>query len=349
MIAHRRSRTSTVARFPVLGLAAALVLAACGGGEESAPGGASGDGDGQVEQATLRLITAWPETDKYQTVGLSILKEEVDELSGGQMQIEVIGGPEAIAPFDQAAAVRDGAVDMAWNATSYYVPEFPEGAILAYSTLTAAEERESGARDYLNDLHQERMGSLILGRGGVGSEPTLYTQDPVTKVGDFAGRRLRVAPVYVPFVEALGAEPVTMPAGELYTALERGVIDGFAWPSVGISALQLHEITGYQILPKFWRADMVSIINQDAWESLSEEQQNVLVEAAKAVEEGTPAEYERLRAEELPVLEANGVEQAELSPAEAEKFLDLAESSSKDWIREYVDGDAEKLIEQFSK
>lgn len=282
-------------------------------------------------------------------MGLQILQEEVSDLSNGQMSIEVVSGPEGVAAFDQAAAVRNGAVDMAWNATSYYVPEFPEGAILAYSGLSAAEEWESGARDYLNELHESRMGSRILGRGGVGSEPTLYTQKPVEKLEDFSGRRIRVAPVYVPFVEALGAQPVTMPAGELYTSLERGVIDGYAWPSVGTSALQLHEITGYQILPKFWRADMVSIINLDVWQKLSEAQQQVLTQAAKGVEERTPDKYESRRQEELSLLEAAGVKQVELPQPAASEYLALAESSSRDWIRANVKQNVDELIAAFSK
>lgn len=327
-------------------LAVAVVLTACGDGATDE--GAAGT-DGSVESAILRLVAAWPENDQYQNVGLRMLQEEVEELSDGKLTIELAGGPESIAPFDLADAVRSGAIDMAWISAAYYIPELPEAAALDYSELTVEEERESGAWEYLTDIHHERMNAHLLGRGSVGSPYSMYTTEPVASVEDLAGLRLRVSPVYVPFVEALGGEAVTLPPGEIFTALERGVINGFTWPFVGVSALQLHEVVRYQVMPPYWKTDIVTLVNLEAWEGLSEAQQEVLTQAAINVEGKTAQAYEQLRAEELKTLEAAGVKQVEFEGAEAERYLELARTSGKSWLEKNVRNDADALIDKFFK
>lgn len=327
-------------------LAAAVVLTACGG--EGADEGTAGTG-GSLESASLRVVAAWPENDQYQNVGLRMLQEEAEELSDGKLTIEFAGGPESIAPFDLADAVRSGAVDMAWVSAAYYIPELPEAAALDYSELTVEEERESGALEYLTDIHHERMNAHLLGRGSVGSPYSMYTTEPVKSVDDLAGLRLRVSPVYVPFVEALGADAVTLPPGEIFTALERGVINGFTWPFVGVSALQLHEVARYQVMPPYWKTDIVTLVNLDVWEKLSEAQQEVLTQAAINVEGKTAKAYEQLRAEELKTLEAAGVKQVEFEGAEAERYLELARTSGKSWLEKNVRDDADALIDKFFK
>jgi TRAP-type transport system periplasmic protein len=264
------------------------------------------------------------------------------------MAIEMVGGPETMDPFNLADAVRSGGIEMAWISSAYYMPELPEAAVFDYSELTAEEERESGALEYVDEIHRDRMNVHVLGRGSWGAVYSTYTNEAIESVDDFQGLRLRVSPVYVPFVEALGAEPVTMPGGEIYTALERGVIDGFTWPDAGITALQLHEIVDYQVLPTFWSVDIISMINLDRWNQLSEAQQAVLTEAAIAVEEQTPEAYEQLREDEASELDEAGVERIELEDDEAERYLELAQQSAWDWVRENVQQDPEELIDRFS-
>ncbi|MEX2288975.1 MAG: TRAP transporter substrate-binding protein DctP [Mycobacteriales bacterium] len=345
MIRSGSPHTRKIFRRLGLVLAGAVALAACGGG--AADTDTSSGGDGSVGSATLRLVAAWPENDPYQNVGLGMLQEEVDKLSDGKMSIEVVGGPESIAPFDLADAVRSGAIDMAWLSAAYYLPALPEASVLDYSQLTAEEERESGAFEYLSDIHHERMNAHLLGRGSVGSTYSMYTTKPVAAVADLAGMRLRVSPVYVPFVEALGAEAVTLPPGEIFTSLERGVINGFTWPFVGISAIQLHEVARYQVLPTYWQTDIVELVNLDIWEGLSEAQQEVLTQAAINVEGRTGEAYEQLRAEELKTLEAAGVKQVEFEGGEAEKYLELSRDSAKSWVQKNVRTDADTLIDKF--
>ena len=324
-----------------------LLLAACGGGStDGGEGDAGAEGDA-VEPVTLKLITAFSQTDKYQNVGLPMLQEQVEELCEGSVTIDVAGGPESIAPFDVADAVRSRAIDMGLLSGSYYLPQLPEAAVLDYSQKSIEEERASGAWEYLSDIHHEKMDVHLLGRGAIGSSYSVYTKEPVDSVDDLEGMRLRSTPVYEPFLEAAGAETVTLPAGETFTAMERGVIDGYAWPFVGISALQLHEVTGYQVTPTFWQTDLVELVNLDVWEGLAESQRECLTEAAIAVEGMTAEPTEKLRAEELEILDEAGVEQIELKGAAAEEYLELARSSAEQWVRENVSDDPDTLIQHF--
>lgn len=339
----QKTRSQTYRRF--LSAAAGVpLLVACGG---SSGGGGEGADGGDVEAVTIGLVAAWGENDKFNNAGLPMLQEQVADLCDGQVAIEVVGGPESISPFDLADAVRSGAADMAWISGAYYIPELPEAAVLGYSQRTVDEERDSGAWEHLNDIHHERMNAHVLGRSSVGSAYSIYVTDPVDSVEDFAGMRIRVAPVYEPFVSALGAEPVTLPGGEIFTALERGAVDGYTWPYVGISALQLHEITNYQVLPTYWQTDIVELVNLDVWEGLAESQRECMTEAAIAVEGMTADAYEELRAEELQTLEDAGVEQIELQGADGDEYLELSRSSAEQWLRDNVSEDPDTLIDYF--
>lgn len=296
-----------------------LLLASCGSEEGSNSGGAD-------ESIVLRGATAWPEND-IQSIGFVLLKEKVEQASEGRIQFEYAGGPEAIPPFELADAVRTGVVDVAVVSTAYYQSQFPAATALGYSELSVEEERQSGALDYMNQLHNEKLNAQLLGRAGGEVGYSLYTKKLVENIEDFEGLRIRVAPIYVPLVQALGAEPITMPGGEIYQALERGVIDGFTWPEFGITALGLHEYTACQTQPSYWKVDTVNIMNLDTWNELSPELQKIVEQAAKEVEaEGAPAKVEEYIAEERQELEEAGVEVCEMADGAA--FLQLANDSA---------------------
>ncbi len=123
---------------------------------------------------------------------------------------------------------------------------------------------------------------------------SLYTKKPITSIDDLKGKRFRTSPVYVPFIKALGAEAVIMPAGEIYTAIERGVIDGVAWPKGGVTDLGLQKQIKYQISPSYWKVDTSMIMNLDRWKQLSKEDQDLINKVAREVEKELPLFIEKI-------------------------------------------------------
>lgn len=316
------------------------LLAACG------QGGSGGGAEG--ESFVLRGATAWPEND-IQSRSFFLLKEKVEEESEGRITIEYAGGPEAIPPFELGEAVRNGVVDIATLSAAYYIPQLPAASALDYSELSPEEERENGALDYMNQLHNETLNAHILSRAGGSVGYSLYTKEPVDSVESFQGLRMRVSPVYVPFIEALGAEPVEMPGGEIYQALERGVIDGFTWPEFGITELGLDEQATCKVEPTYWQIDSVSMMSLDAWNELPEDLQELMVQAAIEVnDELLPEVIEEYIAEEEKTLQEAGVEVCEMP--NAEEFTQIASDAGWEWVAENVPPDqAGQLEELFRK
>jgi len=188
---------------------------------------------GAEKTVTLKAVSAFPQNNKMNDA-FWMLQKKVKEKSKGQLEIAWGGGPEAIPTFQLVEALRNGVVDIAWTAHTFNVAQLAvaEGAKL--SKLTPWKEREKGVYDFYQKVYQSKLNAYFLGRGTPGLTYNLYTTVPVKNIGDFKGMTIRVTPAYKVFVEALGAAPVTTDPGEVFTSLERKMVRGYGWPSLGI-------------------------------------------------------------------------------------------------------------------
>src|SRR5258708_8710611 len=81
----------------------------------------------------------------------------------------------------------------------------------------------------------------------------MYLKKPISSP-DLTGLKIRITPVYRDFFQALGATVVQTAPGEVYTALERGVVDGYGWPITGLFDLGWHQKPKYRVYPGFYPA-----------------------------------------------------------------------------------------------
>ena len=88
--------------------------------------------------------------------------------------------------------------------------------------------------------------------------------------------RLRTTPNYTPLFTALGVSLVTTAPGEVLTALERGVVDGYGWPAIGMFDLGWGAHTKYRVDPGFYNVIVNVVVNQTKWNSLREDQRAFL-------------------------------------------------------------------------
>jgi TRAP-type C4-dicarboxylate transport system substrate-binding protein len=101
---------------------------------------------------------------------------------------------------------------------------------------------------------------------------------------DLTGQKIRITPVYREFFQALNANVITTPPGEVYTALERGVVDGYGWPIGGIFDFNWQEKTKFRIDPGFYDAEVSLIMNLPAWKKLTDTQRTYLQKQLLALE-----------------------------------------------------------------
>jgi len=205
-----------------------------------------------AQEVTLKGITAFAEKT-FNSRAFERFIEKVNADGKGQVQINYIGGPKAMPPFEVGNALRSGVVDIANVTGAFYTNVFVESDAWKLAERPMSELRRNGGFDYMAKLYDEKMNAIFLVRTLVNTPFHLYLTKPITKA-DLTGFKLRITPVYRDFFTALGATVVQTAPGEVYTALERGVVDGYGWPIGGIFDFGWHEKTKYRVDPGFYRA-----------------------------------------------------------------------------------------------
>jgi TRAP-type C4-dicarboxylate transport system substrate-binding protein len=279
----------------------------------------------KAETFTLKAVTAWPKTaSEYKafTTFTDLVEQMVAKKYPGELKIQFIGGPEAVKTPDQVQALQRGMVDMVFTTSAYYLSVLPEVDALKLSDFAPAEERASGAWAYMNDLH-EKIGIYYLARLGLSIKFHLYLKKPI-KSADLKGLNIRVSPMYLQVIKGLGGNPVVIPPTEVYVALERNVVDGYCWPSVGIGDWGWQKQTKYVVDPGFYNVPNPLLVNLKIWNNLPQKLRDLLKEAAIEAEKTVVAAFEDMAKQERPMLIKEGIQVIDLPPAEKEKFLKVA-------------------------
>ena len=292
-------------------------------------------GAAATAQETLTAVHAFPTTLIYTQSFLQFV-EKVNAAGEGVVQIEVRGGPEAIGMMQQADTVRDGVVDMVYTPGSFYGGALPEKDALVASNLTAIEARENGGIALIDEIHQAKMGVKYLGwfDSGVSynlwmkNEPKLDTDGNL----DISGIKLRGNAVYNAFfTEYLGAQVIDLPTTEVYSGLERGVVDATGWTQIGLIDLKWNEFLNYRVEPNFFSTDLGVIVNLDRWNSLSDEAKTILQDVAIEHERASVEALRTKRDEDFAALEAGGMKVVELQGEARANYL--AAAREKTWGR----------------
>ncbi|WP_158599083.1 TRAP transporter substrate-binding protein DctP [Planococcus salinus] len=328
--------------FISLTLVLILVLAACSSEETNSQGEADAS---EEEIYNIKVATALDLTNK-QMAGFPIFKEIIEETSDGRIQIEHVGGPEAIPGFNQGEAVSNGTVDMSWVFSSYYAESVPEALVSNFTELSYEEEIERGSFEYLSELHENAMNVKVLGRGAQGKY-SIFLNDEVNSTEDFAGLKIRGTATYAPLLQGLGADAISMEGGEIYTALERGMIDGFAWANYSVTDLGVQELVNYQVVPDFNTNDLLILMNANTMENLPEDLQELVREAAIQSYYEMAEGVEKVIEEEHASLKETGTEFIELE--DSEKFQTIALEQSWEWLNTRINSDISELEKYFRK
>jgi TRAP-type C4-dicarboxylate transport system substrate-binding protein len=312
-----------------------------------------------LAEDTLTAVHAFPESLIYTKSFLEFV-DKVNVAGEGVVKIEVRGGPEAIGMFQQPDAVRSGVVDMVYTPGSFYAGALPEKDALVTSNLTAVETRANGGLELIDQIHQEKMGVKYLGWFDSGVCYNLWTRNaPELDANgnlDVSGLKLRGNAVYNAFfTEYLGAQVIDLPTTEVYSALERGVVDATGWTQLGLIDLKWNEFLNYRIEPCFFSTDLGTIVNLEKWNSLSEASRTILQDVAIAHEAESAAKLGAVRDEDFAALEAAGMKIVTLEGDAAAAYLAAATQKTWDRMKGLMadspqgDGNYDTLIELFYK
>jgi len=308
----------------------ALVLAATAG----AAGGLA------AQEVALRAVSAFQEGTAFAKPFEEFI-EKVNADGKGLVRITYIGGPKAMPPFEVGNAVKSGVVDLGNTTSAFYTNLMPEAEAMKLATRTIQEQRQNGAWAFLNKLHNEKLNAQYLARTGDGVPFHLYLNKPIDKA-DLKGLTIRVTPIYRAFFTELGANLVQTAPGEVYTALERGVVDGYGWPIQGIFDLGWQEKTKFRVDPGFYQVDVNILANLDRWNKLTDAQRAVLTNAAQWVEQRNARNAE-LNAAEVKRQTGAGIKAIALTGAELAKWNSTAQEAGWAYVKKIAPQHADEL------
>lgn len=306
-------------------------------------------GPALAETIVIKAVTAFPKNHSNNDA-VQFFVDKVNARAGGRLKIEWVGGPEVIQTFDQIHALKAGTIDMLlYYPFGYMKPLMPECWAKGLSKQTAWEERKSGAHALWDEIFAKRVNAKYLGQFHSLIPFTLYTNKRITKIDDLKGMKLRVQPLYIPFLKEVGAAPVTIPPTEIYTSMERGVVDGFMWPREGMASFGLQEVTKFMLDVPLFVVEPATAINLDKWNKLPKDLQALLDEVMQDMEYVGTMRLIMLDQKEAMVKKAAGMETLRLSPEETEKLVKLADDVTWKYLAELTPEYAAKLRQVSSR
>ncbi len=274
-----------------------------------------------AQEITLRAVSAFAENTEYVRKLEGFIKQ-VNAEGKGSLQINFIGGPKAMPPFEVGNAVRTGVVDIGMSTGAFYTTIMPEADALKLTQIPAVELRKNGGYELINRIWNEKANMQYLGRVIDYTPFHLYLTKKIDKP-DLTGLKIRITPVYRDFFQALGATVVQTAPGEVYTALERGVVDGYGWPIQGVFDMKWEEKTKYRVDPGFYNAEVSLVMNLDKWKGLTRAQSNLLTKQAVALE-GQTVTWKKLNEDDTKRQAQAGIQTITFDAATAKQYYDKA-------------------------
>jgi TRAP-type transport system periplasmic protein len=302
---------------------------------------------GFAQEVTLRAVTAFAEKTTYSRPFEKFI-EQVNAEGKGIIQINYIGGPKAMPPFEVGNALKAGVVDIANTTGAFTTNVMPETDAWKLTERPMSELRKNGGYDYMAKLYAEKMNAIFLARLVDNNQFHLYLNKPIS-TPDLTGLKIRITPVYRDFFQALGATVVQTPPGEVYTSLERGVVDGYGWPITGIFDLGWHEKTKYRVDPGFYTVEVSVLVNKTTWDKLSDAQKAVLRKAAERGEAEAAAEFGAENAKDTKRQADAGIQTIKFDGAVAEAYRAKAYQAGWEGVIKQSPEHGPKIKEFFAK
>lgn len=279
--------------------AAALALTACGGSSNSTTSTAASSaaasttaGDAAAAASDPKVTLVYAEVNPLDTIvgqTATHFKEKVEELTGGSVVIDVQASGVLGSENDVLDAILGGStsIDMS-RISAFALTSYGCNKSKLLSIPFTFENRahfwnfanSDLAPEFLNEPQELGLPVRGIFYGEEGFRH-FFTVNPVSGIEDFKGLKLRVSndPVMNGMVEGLGANPTVVSFGELYSALQTGVVDGAEQPIANYKSNAFPEVANNLILDGHTLGAIQAVITDNAWGKLTENQQAAIMEA----------------------------------------------------------------------
>lgn len=263
----------------------------------------------------------------------------VAERSDNRLQIEIFpGGMLGFSSFTHHRVVGDGLLEMGTTMSAAMV-DAPEWETLSHALLfTSREQAETAWKTALPDLEaaaRRDFNSRVLG-AFMAEFDHMLSRTPLPTVESWKGHKFRAWQKQLAcWMEQMGATPMVIPYHEAYTAMATGVVEGNSGGLQAALDVKLYEVTDY--LSTGWTPNVpfyVTLVNEDAWNSLPADLQQILAEEAARYTAGTTVAYWDAWPRNMEQLVEKGMEKVAVSSEELAKGRDAARVCWDRWRAE---------------
>ena len=314
------------------------LISGCSGEQES-----SNSADAEYKTYKWRLVTSWPKN--YPGLGMAPEKiaNLVEEMSNGQMQITVYGAGEQVPAFGVFDAVSSGSHQMGHSGGYFWKGKVPAAQFFTSVPfgLTADEinawVNRGGGLELWREIY-EPFNIYPIPAGNTGTQMFGWFNKEINSLEDVRGLKMRIPGIGGEVLKEAGGIPVTLPGGELFTALQTGVIDATEWVGpYNDLTFGFHQAAKYYYYPGWHEPGpmLELLINMDAWNSLPKHLQVIIETATKAVNQDTLDEYLARNNQALTeLIEVHGVELRKLPDDVIEEFRAISNEILSDLAEE---------------
>ena len=266
--------------------ATAVILAGCHRPEEKSDGKSVHINKGQ--KTTLKLATSWPAHFPIMGTGVDTFAKRCAELSGGTLEIKVFAKNilvPAMQVFDACSAAQ---IDAFHSGVYYWKGKNPAFSIFGGMPLGLLSEemitwfKFGGGYDLWRELYGKFNLYPLIG-GTTGPQMGGWFKKPINSLADLKGLKMRIPGLGGEVMKKLGVNPVLLPAGEIYTALERGTIDATEWVGPALDSMMgFAKAAPYYYTGWHEPGSILELtFNKARWEKLSSEHQAIITAASE--------------------------------------------------------------------
>jgi TRAP-type transport system periplasmic protein len=290
----------------------------------------------------LRFATHLPSIHHNYKNVISPVAAEITKRTEGRVQVTTYSDGQLGKANELYDALLKGTVDVAWIIPSFHTGRFPLESVFHIPTLvpgdvgdpTCTAIRTMVYEKYLIPRYFRDIKILYTGRFGLNN--FLMAAKPVRKLEDMKGKVMGFGGGKTPplIFAALGASSETILTHELYTSLEKKVIDGTFYPFDALAGLRLSEVVKYGTKIDFGSATNFTAMSKAAWNKLSPADQKIITDLIPWALERQANSYRGNVEVGIEAGKKAGMELVELSPAERQRFVDAVKPVEEKWIAE---------------
>lgn len=271
---------------------------------------AMGPGARAAERFEWKMVTSWPRNSPGPGMTAQRLADRIEAMSNGRLKIKVYGAGDLVPALEVFDTVARGTAELGHSASFFWQGKMRASAFFTAVPfgLTAGEHAawiyHGGGQALWDELYADfGVKPLMAGNTGIGMGG--WFKKKLTGLESLKGLKYRIPGLGGEVLRRLGGVPVTIPPGEIFTALQSGVVDGaeFLGPWSDL-AFGFFKAAPYYYWPGFHEPNGTGecLVNRESWEALPDELQAVLENACAAENAYALAETEWHNAEALEIL-----------------------------------------------